>query len=357
MIAPGVLQLTRPDLARRERTANRQLDHHANITDQRGISLAEDRDPFAPAPCRGQIRSWSGRSRSRMVCRLASLDWTPVTGSGRIPAMVTLTYPGDWLTVAPDRAAVDKHLRAFYRRFHRAWGEPLVGAWKFEFQRRGAPHWCAYIVPPHGFAGDWRQAANVRHRQAVGDGLPFKQWLSAVWADVVDHPDPEEYRKHLAAGTGVDHAEGMRSADPKRLAVYFTKHGQFRAKEYQNHPPREWAGKSCGRFWGYRGLRPATAAVELHPADYVTVTRTLRRYARAQGVTRLVAAPRAKGGAARPSRKDVAGLAGAQLLDAHRVKRRTVRRRARYLRRGAGFVCVNDGPGLAAVLSRVVARQ
>ena len=44
----------------------------------------------------------------------------------------------------------------------------------------------------------------------------------------------------------------------------------------------------------------------------------------------------------------------AQLLDAHRVKRRTVRRRARYLHRGAGFVCVNDGPALASVLARLV---
>jgi hypothetical protein len=48
------------------------------------------------------------------------------------------------------------------------------------------------------------------------------------------------------------------------------------------------------------------------------------------------------------------GLAGAQPLNSHRVKRRTVRRRARYLHRGAGLVCVNDGPGLAAVLARVI---
>jgi hypothetical protein len=53
--------------------------------------------------------------------------------------------------------------------------------------------------------------------------------------------------------------------------------------------------------------------------------------------------------------RNVIGLAGAQLLDAHRVKRRTVRRRARYLHRDAGFVCVNDGLRLAAVLSRVLA--
>jgi hypothetical protein len=63
---------------------------------------------------------------------------------------------------------------------------------------------------------------------------------------------------------------------------------------------------------------------------------------------------RARAGMPCSAYKDVIGLAGAQLLDAHRVRRRTVRRRARYLHRGAGFVCVNDGPALAAVLARVI---
>jgi hypothetical protein len=284
-----------------------------------------------------------------MVLRLAELDWAPITGTGRIPAMITLTYPGDWLAVVPGSAAMDGHLRAFYRRWERAWGQPLACAWKKEYQRRGAPHWCAYVVPPHGDAA-------VHTRQAVGDGLPFHRWLSAVWTDIVDPPDPEERRKHLLAGTGVDFADGMRSSDPKRIAVYFTKHGQFRAKEYQNHPPPEWqeAG-GCGRFWGYRGLHRAVVTVELGPAEYLTAARTLRRWARAQHVTRQVAAPRARNGRMHPAAREVIGLAGAQLLDAHRVKRRTVRRRARYLHRGGGFICTGDGPALAAALARYLA--
>src|SRR5262249_22744392 len=144
--------------------------------------------------------------------------------SGRLPAMVTLTYPGDWLPVAPSAAAMMGHLKAFRRRYERAWGEPLRCAWKKEYQLRGAPHWHAYMVPPAGTAA----------------GLPFKQWLSLTWASIVAHPDPEQYRRHLLAGTGVDYAEGMRSADPKRLAVYFSKHGSYRAKDRQNTPPREW---------------------------------------------------------------------------------------------------------------------
>jgi hypothetical protein len=50
---------------------------------------------------------------------------------------------------------------------------------------------------------------------------------------------------------------------------------------------------------------------------------------------------------------EVIGLAGAQLVARHRARRRTVRRRARYLANGAGFVCANDGPALASGLARL----
>jgi hypothetical protein len=337
-IGPGVLSLNRRDLAKAERTHNRLADHHPRVIDQEAITINDGVRVHRP---RSRIYAWSARSRSRMVLRLAELDWSPIADTGRIPAMITLTYPGDWMAVVPDAAAMDGHLRAFYQRWERAWGEPIACAWKKEYQRRGAPHWCAFVVPPHG--------------ESAVDGLPFHRWLSQAWTDIVDPPDPEERRKHLMAGTGVDFADGMRSSDPKRIAVYFTKHGQFRAKEYQNHPPPEWqeAG-GCGRFWGYRNLRRAVVTVELDPAVYSTAVRTLRRWARAQHITRQVAAPRARGGRIHPQQREVVGLAGAQLLDAHRVKRRTVRRRARYLHRGGGFVCVNDGPALASQLARVL---
>ena len=39
-----------------------------------------------------------------MVKRLCELDYLPLYASGRLPAMVTLTYPGDWQTVVPTGA-------------------------------------------------------------------------------------------------------------------------------------------------------------------------------------------------------------------------------------------------------------
>ena len=141
--------------------------------------------------------------------------------------MVTLTYPGDWLAVAPDGKTVKKHLKAFRKRWERAWGLPLLAVWKLEFQARGAPHVHLFTVVPDG-----RTEA----------GQVFREWLTASWAAVVAHPDPEERRRHQLAGTGTDYAAGLRSRDPRRIAVYFSKHGLYAAKGYQNEVPVEWRG-------------------------------------------------------------------------------------------------------------------
>ena len=91
----------------------------------------------------------------------------------------------------------------------------------------------------------------------------------------------------MLAGTGVDYAAGLRSSDPRRIAVYFSKHASFAAKEYQNDVPEEWRepGKGPGRFWGFWGLERCTRAVEVTPDAATLAARTMRRWAHAQGVT------------------------------------------------------------------------
>jgi len=68
--------------------------------------------------------------------------------------------------------------------------------------------------------------------------------------------DPEERRKHRAAGTGVDYAEGIKLTDPRRMAVYFAKYGTAGGKEYQHRVP---AGVAR-RLPRLRGLRPGLPA-------------------------------------------------------------------------------------------------
>lgn len=349
-IAPGAVGVRRPDLARRERTAERAAERHRKDVDELAAELAEHGEFLPDPPSRREITEWSRKSRANMTLALCEIDFTGMLNGRRVPAMVTLTYPGDWLVVAPNGRTVKEHLDEFRRRWRRAWGYDLDAVWKLEFQARGAPHFHLLVVPPHGTAHSRTDAA--------GAGLAFRPWLSAVWADIVDHPDPVQYVNHLRAGTGVDYSEGLKAKDPKRLSVYFTKHGSFAAKEYQHIVPEPWRepGEGPGRFWGYWQLRRTVYGVELPPEDAVTVARTIRRWARAQGTTRQVRAARTKGGRIilpRGEPQEVIGLAGALLVASRRQPRyRAVRRRVNRLSRGAGWVSVNDGARFAAKLAQ-----
>jgi hypothetical protein len=348
VVAPGSLTLERRDYARAERTQERWLQARRAQVAYLAAHLEEfGWLPDSPDPTR-VVSDFSRKSRGRMTKVLTQLDYTPMFGDGLSPllTMSTLTYPGDWLDRAPNGRAVKRHLLMFRKRFYRAWGFELVCCWKLEFQWRGAPHFHFLHAAPSGFA---RAAVGV-----VGAGLSYPQWLSVVWPDIVAHPDPEQRRRHEAAGTGVDWATGLTSRDPKRISVYFTKHSLYAAKEYQHRVPDDWRlpGAGPGRFWGYWGLSKATRAVELSEADYLAVVRIMRRWVRAQGTTREVSVRYTRGGRPESKYAEVIGLAGAQLVAAHRVRWRVRRRPVGWLANGAGFVSVNDGPAMASVLAR-----
>lgn len=355
IISAGAFAIEAPDLARRERRYERALKARQLDADVAATYFAKDEEPPEPVPSR-EITGWSRKSRANMVRALCELDYQPMLDDpARLPAMVTLTYPGDWLTVAPNGAASKKHLQALRRRYEKAWGEPLKAVWKLEFQRRGAPHYHLLLVPPHGLSRTPGTRATAAAR--VGAGQPFREWLSAVWADIVSHPDPAERERHRLAGTGVDYAEGFKASDPKRVAVYFTKHGAFQAKEYQHCVPEEWRapGQGPGRFWGYWNLERRTAAVEVTPKQAAQAARIARRWARAQGTTRQVNVTRTRGGQPHAQRADIISVAGAQLLQREsRTRRRKVRRRVRRFGQGRGFISVNNGQLFAVQLARAL---
>lgn len=396
-VAPGLIRLTAPDLNRREKSANRAADRPAMVSDgsvsEEAAALLEGIGGMDAEECpggtRGVVRGWSRKSRARMVAALAEVDLAPLLMAGDDPAMVTLTYPGRWEEVAPDGETVKRHLGQFWKRYERAWG-PVCAVWKLEFQRRGAPHFHILMAPPGGVAGAVRRRVHEeavrrweleggrrpRWREAVGDDMPFRQWLSMVWADIVAHPDPVERMRHESAGTAVDYTEGDRARDPKRAAVYFGKHGSFAAKDYQHNVPELWleSGKSVGRFWGYKGLSKVRGAATLEFDTMLFLGRVLRRYGtrtRVWGpvakahvfrpVLRTVYRPRRR---VRPDGTVVAALdgEGAVILDGEGMpvdrvhyRKQTVRARRMSGPMGAGFLLVNDGPDMARVLARAVA--
>lgn len=344
-VAPGLVRITAPNLSRREATANRNAD--API-------MPVDESETTPR----LISEWSRKSRARMIARLAELDYSPMMDRVEFPAMVTLTYPGEWEELVPNGKVAKKHLHSFFKRFERAWGEEWTGIWKMEFQRRGAPHFHLFMPIPQGKAGDHFNKLGQRYRPFVGVRKPFYKWLSLVWADIVGSTG-EQRRRHLAAGTGVDFAEGLRARDPKRLAVYFSKHGSFSDKEYQHSVPDLWRESevSVGRFWGYRGLEPVKGAATVTPEQAIRMARVLRgmsahssRWNEKEKRVELVPALRR---VRRPRWKvDDDGTIHEQLrMQTVRVKRMAG---AQF---GAGYVCVNDGPAVARQLSRYLAQR
>ncbi|WP_137878068.1 hypothetical protein [Microbacterium sp. 4NA327F11] len=210
------------------------------------------------------ITGWTAASRRNMVRTLASLDYRPLFERGGVPALVTLTYPGrseaygdrTWEAVAPTAADVKNHLESLQARFQHAYGYRPEAVWKMEFQRRGAPHFHLLLTPPR--------------QRSRGDGLDFPAWLALHWASITRYEGQttDEFAKTLMAATQIDYERGLKSYDPKRVAAYFSKHGVWSSKEYQNHAPERWIAQgSVGRFWGRWRLKSAMATMILPPQD------------------------------------------------------------------------------------------
>ncbi|GAA4664780.1 hypothetical protein GCM10023197_19620 [Gordonia humi] len=388
-----------------------------------------------------EITEWSRKSRASMVKALAELDYSPIIGASGIPCMVTLTYPGCWLRVAPDGPTVKKHLDAFRHRFERRYGA-ISAVWKLEFQGRRsarcgcegcdpvpyrgrddgrAPHFHVWLAMPterNGWACverpiasasstrlarsasglfrvSWRQATSTTDRdqgtvarqrsfttEAAADEFfathrapvwvdevvaetpgGFSEWLAAAWSEVVGHPDREHRRRHREVlRRSVSVVEGLRASDPKRLAVYFAKHGaaqgdsESSGKEYQHFVPEAWRGRGDGpgRFWGYWGLSRVASSVTLSTVDFIRAKRVMRRWSRSRAVYPPGAVYPA---AVHPNVVVRRRERGRPRADGSRRTRRCRSRRTLLGGGGmvGGFACVNSGPDFGVSVARAVA--
>lgn len=250
-IAPGMVRLSRRDRNLAERALERRFGERAD--EVRALRQGGLYPGGMTGAKRDGITTFTRQARARMVRTLCTLDYAPLFDEDMQPAMVTLTLPGDWEKIAPTAAEFKKIIQRFLARFAYSWGRKLVGVWKLEFQRRGAPHLHILMTPPAG--------------RSRGDGLTFREWLGLAWAGCCKTAEllgPDEAVKHVNAGTGIDYDERGQWADAKRIAVYYAKHGLYGAKEYQNQAPALWVeAGSVGRFWGYWGLRKGGATVDI----------------------------------------------------------------------------------------------
>ncbi len=256
---------------------------------------------------------WSNKSRVKMLERFSTLDFNPFQDESSILAFLTLTYPSHWQIVAPTSASAKRHLLNLRKRFEREFERPFFALWKMEFQRRGAPHF--HLLAP------------------IPKGSEFKNWLSKNWVEVVNHPDETERAKHLLAGTGVDKAKGTTADTAQRISYYFSKHSSANKgpKEYQNTPPEEWvASGSVGRFWGYWGLKVATATLGVSQSDALFVARCLRRWQRA-------------------NRRIVKVYVWRTNIRTGEIRKRSVRRRSKVVSSAFSFRLIPDGEKFAGL--------
>jgi hypothetical protein len=361
-VGPGVVRLGWTNPVRAEKTAERAVGHHQRDVDDAKLRVrndlalkAGDRDQAVVSSTRRSnsaadyrsagavITEWSRKSRSSMCRTFAELDYSPLVESGRVPAMITLTYPGDWEVVAPEGASVKRHMVLWRKRFQREYGEPARYIWKLEFQRRGAPHIHLWMAPPVS---------------PGRSGRSFALWLSEAWSLVVNHPDPAQKARHRLAGTAIDVRNGLKACDPKRLAIYFTKHSSPNLngdKEYQHIVPELWRrpGRGPGRFWGVYGLKKSIAVVEVAQDAYLAARRIVRRWSRSQAVY---------GDSARRFPTTVVPRTATRLVprvnrDTGTVKYRRIRRRRTLCNQGGlagGYALVNDGPAFAVKLALAI---
>jgi hypothetical protein len=156
-VGPGVVRLGWTTPVRAEKAAERAVGHHqrdvddaklqvrndlalANGDDDQAVVSSTRRSHTAPdhRSVGSVITKWSRKSRSAMCRTFAELDYSPLVESGRVPAMVTLTYPGDWEVAAPDGASVKRHMVLCANAFNASTANrpATSGSWSFS----GAAH-------------------------------------------------------------------------------------------------------------------------------------------------------------------------------------------------------------------------
>ena len=156
---------------------------------------------------------------------LAELDLSPPFSLDTRRALVTLTYPEKyWEAAVPNGDVATRHREAFFRWFHRDWGEGPLCIWNREFTGQGVPHFHLSFKVPEGTAGqparqayekrlaeleESKRESRPRRRKHSTFGLSFEQWAKKIWAEIVNHPDPAERVKNEEQGAHVKYSRGI----------------------------------------------------------------------------------------------------------------------------------------------------
>lgn len=233
---------------------------------------------------------WSRRSRNKMRFDFSALPWEML---GARPAMITLTYPGEWELWVPDSRTLARHREAFKERWRRKYGNP-IGVWVVEFQKRGAPHLHIYVGLPDAVSDQEYtklQERTIRRRHKEGNlgsyearksmrapSGEFAMWLRTTWWEIVG----SELRAHHGRGVDIATAffsdEAERGANRARVAEYFWRES---GKWAQKRAPEDFGSLKFYGMWGQKqGFKPDPTYEELSEPAALELRRVMRHMMR-----------------------------------------------------------------------------
>jgi hypothetical protein len=209
---------------------------------------------------------------------------------GLRPAMVTLTYPGEWERWVPDSRTLVRHREALKERWRRKYGAP-VGVWVVEFQKRGAPHLHMYLGLPEAMSAEeyrglqrrtfdrqrlQREVGSfeARRRMRAPSG-EFAMWLRTAWWEIVGSGSRAHHGRgvDLAVWFWTERAEQV--TDRVRVAEYLWRES---GKWAQKQPPEDFGSlKFYGRWGGAIGFKPIFSEQQMDERVGYELRRVLRR--------------------------------------------------------------------------------
>jgi len=231
--------------------------------------------------------SWSPRSQRSMRFLFSALPWELL---GARPAMITLTYPGDWQLYVPNSEVLRHHREAFKERWRKRFGPP-VGVWIVEFQRRGAPHLHLYLGLPENVTGEdycqlqertmrrKRRELDVGQHRARWQTPPvsgeFGEWLRRVWWEIVGSGLPAHEKRGVDVAVAFFSEQAESRANRAKVGDYFWRES---GKWKQKRPPEDFGSLRFYGRWGQKeGFNPVVSAERIEEIVFYEMRRMMRR--------------------------------------------------------------------------------
>lgn len=183
---------------------------------------------------------FSRKCRRRMMNAIHSIQWPENYKRYHI----ILTYPAKY---SDDYRVWKNHLKAFKRKLQAVFGDAVVGYWRLELQKRGAPHYHLLIGLPKGYVTNKK----------------LRKLITAWWASIAHRDD--QYQGKYATTVKVINNDAMavsyvskycakvsREQEPDESGESMDFCDQFE-REAARFRDNQLQQKSIGRQWGRIG--------------------------------------------------------------------------------------------------------